>query len=136
MFDRKRRSRRGAYAVEFALVLPIYAIILAGTIDFGWWMHLQGSMVECAREGARQGSLIDQGANPDVTAALAATSAWTNTELPDQVEFTALISGAAACPDETVTVTGTLTYTPFFGTLPIPVETVYTATMRLMKQAC
>ena len=36
---RRWRSERGAALVEAALVLPLFALILAGTIDFGRVMY-------------------------------------------------------------------------------------------------
>ena len=47
-------DRRGASAVEFALVLPLLMVLLTGIIQFGWVFFIQFSMENAAREGARQ----------------------------------------------------------------------------------
>lgn len=50
---RTRRTDRGAAAVEFALLLPVLLLILAGIVDFGRAMFTQISVTNAAREGAR-----------------------------------------------------------------------------------
>lgn len=43
----------GAAAVEFALVLPILALVICGIIDFGRAYNAQLTLTHAAREGAR-----------------------------------------------------------------------------------
>lgn len=57
MSNRRMRSRRGAAAVETALVLPVLLIFLFGIIEFGWMISVKNSLVHAAREGAREGAL-------------------------------------------------------------------------------
>jgi hypothetical protein len=53
-----RRPRgRGQSLVEFALVLPIFAILLFGIIDFGRYVYTANAINNGAREGARSGSV-------------------------------------------------------------------------------
>jgi Flp pilus assembly protein TadG len=47
------RSQSGAELVEFALVLPMLLLILAGIIDFGLILQRQQVITNAAREGAR-----------------------------------------------------------------------------------
>jgi len=54
--DRRRRSR-GQGLVEFALVLPIFAILLFGIIDFGRYVYTANAINNGTREGARSGSV-------------------------------------------------------------------------------
>jgi Flp pilus assembly protein TadG len=55
MVTRKlRRWRdRGAAAVEFALVLPLLAMILLGTMEFGYAFFIQSTVAGAARVGVR-----------------------------------------------------------------------------------
>lgn len=54
---RRRRGERGASAVEFALILPIFLLLLFGIIDFGYMIN-RGSMINnAARDAAREASL-------------------------------------------------------------------------------
>lgn len=60
-------SERGATLVEFALVVPLLAVLLFGIVDFGLVLNRDSLINNAAREGAREGSLNpDQGAIEDV----------------------------------------------------------------------
>lgn len=48
-----RHQRRGAAAVEFALVSPFLLLLLAGIIEFGQSFFIQHSLSTAARHGAR-----------------------------------------------------------------------------------
>ncbi len=52
-----RRGRRGQALVEFALVLPIFLLIIFGMVDIGRYVYLTNAFNEAAREGARYGSV-------------------------------------------------------------------------------
>ena len=52
-----RRARRGQALLEFALVLPIFLLIVFGIIDIGRYVYLTNAFNEGAREGARFGSV-------------------------------------------------------------------------------
>ena len=42
--------------VEFALVLPIFILILMGTIDFGWYLKINHDLTRANANGARVAS--------------------------------------------------------------------------------
>lgn len=48
---------RGQSLVEFALVIPIFLLILFGMIDIGRLVYINNSLSEGAREAARWGSV-------------------------------------------------------------------------------
>lgn len=50
---KKQRREDGQAMVEFALILPIFLLILCGIIDFGWLFYNQLSLNNACREGAR-----------------------------------------------------------------------------------
>ena len=58
------RSRRflhnedGAAVVEFALVMPILALIIFGIIDFGRAFYTVNNIISAVREGARYGAIL------------------------------------------------------------------------------
>lgn len=54
---RCRRTRRGQAVVEFALVLPVFLLLLFGALEFGRVFVRLHLMTNAAREGARVGSL-------------------------------------------------------------------------------
>jgi Flp pilus assembly protein TadG len=68
---RKRQS--GAAAVEFALVLPVLLTLVLGAIDWGWYFFIEQTVTNCAREGARAGTLLPP--PPTSTTAQAASAA-------------------------------------------------------------
>jgi len=57
----QRRSRRGAAAVEMAVVMPVLFTLVFGIIEFGWMLTVQNTLVHAAREGARIGALAGYG---------------------------------------------------------------------------
>jgi len=52
--------QRGQALVEFALVLPVFFLLVAGMFDFGLGIYSDLTLVNAAREGARLG-VIDPG---------------------------------------------------------------------------
>ena len=50
-----RRRREGQSLVEFAVVLPVFLLILAGILDFGLGLYSQMTIINASREGARLG---------------------------------------------------------------------------------
>lgn len=51
----RRSGRRGQSLVEFALVLPLFLLMLAGIVDFGMGLATSITVTNAAREGARLG---------------------------------------------------------------------------------
>jgi TadE-like protein len=47
----------GAEAVEFALVVPLFVILVFGVVDFGYMINRDTMINNASREGAREGSL-------------------------------------------------------------------------------
>jgi Flp pilus assembly protein TadG len=48
-----RRKRRGAAAVEFAVVAPIFLLLVFGMIEYGRMVMVQQVLTNASREGAR-----------------------------------------------------------------------------------
>lgn len=48
-------SEEGASAVEFALILPVLALLLFGTIEFGLLLYNKQVLTNAGREGCRAG---------------------------------------------------------------------------------
>jgi hypothetical protein len=58
--DPKRERGRGQALVEFAIILPVFFLVVAGMFDFGMGIYSDLTLVNAAREGARLG-VIDPG---------------------------------------------------------------------------
>ncbi|MEN0060737.1 MAG: TadE/TadG family type IV pilus assembly protein [Myxococcota bacterium] len=57
----RRTKRRGANAVEFALLLPVFVLLVGGSVDLSWLMLQRGAMRSAVSRGCRAGSLVDPG---------------------------------------------------------------------------
>ena len=56
-----RRCQRGQSLVEFALLLPVFMVLLLGLLEFGFvFAHHQG-LEYATREGARTGAALSNG---------------------------------------------------------------------------
>jgi Flp pilus assembly protein TadG len=66
--ERKFENNRGTTAVEFALILPLFFMLILGIIDFGRFFFVQHTLQFATREGTRLAlvgkTLTDQAGNP------------------------------------------------------------------------
>ncbi|MBC2705442.1 TadE/TadG family type IV pilus assembly protein [Desulfobacula sp.] len=53
------KNQRGGAAVEFAIVVPLLALILFGTIDFALLFYNKQVLTNASREGARSAIVAD-----------------------------------------------------------------------------
>lgn len=67
--EKKSGSEAGAVAVEFALILPIFLVLVLGICEFGRGFNIQVSLTEAAREAARYASIHQTDPGYSVTAA-------------------------------------------------------------------
>ena len=56
--DAKRgmRAEHGAVAVEFAILLPVFLLLVGGIMDFGHAFYMKQMVSNASREGARYGT--------------------------------------------------------------------------------
>lgn len=101
---RDDNSRRGIAAVEFALTLPVMALLLLVLVEGAYAMHAYSNLVEASREGARL-ALMD-GAPSDIEALVQSVT----DELDSQALSTSVITNAGS---KTVTVEVSYAYQPF-----------------------
>ena len=66
---KQSKSESGAVAVEFALILPIFLVLVLGICEFGRGFNIQVSLTEAAREAARYASIHQTDSGYSVTAA-------------------------------------------------------------------
>lgn len=118
----RRRGRSGQAVVEFALILPLFMLLVFGTLEFGrayYDMHL---ITNAARGGARLGSLpgkVESDVNSAVSASMDAvglTNGWTcSTEVKDRNGVVRAGGLADAEEGDTVTVTVSYVFSIFSG---------------------
>lgn len=57
---RMKRRRKGQALVEFALIVPIFLLLVLGVFEFGRAWNVYQTLSEAAREGARNVVLFNQ----------------------------------------------------------------------------
>lgn len=65
---RRHRRQEGAAAVEFALILPLFSLLLLGLIDFGHFFFTMNTIQNAAREAARRASVVEDTSTIDTIA--------------------------------------------------------------------
>lgn len=115
------RSERGQALAEFALVLPLLLLLIAGIIEFGRAWNIQQAVTDASREGARL-AVISDGATMDaVHAKVEARLADAHIKVADidTIEFSPAASWKPPQPDgSSMTVTVRVNYEiPFLGAL-------------------
>jgi len=84
----QRIRRRGSAVVEFAVVAPVFVLLVFGMIEYGRMVMVQQILTNASREGARVG-ILDNSTTADVNAAVnqyltpAGISGATTTVTPD-----------------------------------------------------
>src|SRR5207237_7822882 len=68
------RHRRGQSMVEFAVLAPVFFLLLLGTIDLGRAVYIYNAISNAAREGARAGVPYDTPLPTNATVAAAVQS--------------------------------------------------------------
>ncbi len=123
---RTQRGSRGQSLVEFALVIPIFLLLVFALIDMGRLVYINNALSEGAREGARWGSV-------DLRSVDAAGRAAVETHAKNSL---------AAVPNPTVNVTcldgvGGLSYVTICGSgdvLVVKVESPVTMLTPILAQ--
>jgi len=94
---------RGAVAVEFALLLPVFLMLVFGIVEMGQaWYHKQ-MLVNASREGARLGSMLNDDTNRTSDVVAMVQDFLNQSGYPDQ--FWVSVSGANGNPGTQVRVT-------------------------------
>lgn len=111
---RGRRTSQGQSLVEFALVLPVFVLLLAGMIDFGLGLYSYMSLQSAAREGARLG--VTDCTRDDCATTVSSRVTASSAGLAPTVTVTctsaagATIACSSTVPGDSVTVTASYTY--------------------------
>jgi Flp pilus assembly protein TadG len=61
-----RKKRRGAAVVEFAIVAPVFFLLIFGMIEYGRMVMVQQIITNASREGARR-AVLDGATTAEVT---------------------------------------------------------------------
>lgn len=72
------RTDAGQALAEFALVLPVLLLLIAGIVEFGRAFHIQQVVTDASREGARAAVVQDAGVDLDSAHAIMANRLLSN----------------------------------------------------------
>jgi Flp pilus assembly protein TadG len=127
---RRSRARRGQALVEFAIVLPVFLLILLGILDFGTLLYSRMTVINAARDGARVGityadtpTVIPAQVTSQVTGSgggLITSGMVSTTCVPSASSPSPKCGGSSftnAKPGDSVRVSVTYPYRPFFPLL-------------------
>jgi hypothetical protein len=125
--------RRGSTAIEFALTLPVIFVIMAGILEYGWYLFQLSSVVHAVRDGTRIGVTVPLEEGPETIASTHARNVLDGLGVP---------CGTSGCTVEASLIpVGDITimqlqieapYEPVVGLLPYP--SVLTAHFTMMMQ--
>lgn len=99
-------DRRGAAVVEFAIVAPVFFLLVIGLIEFGRALMVQQVLTNASRVGARTAI----GLNATTTQVVNATTEYAQGVSVSGVQVSVTPSPAAAEAGDPITVTVTIPY--------------------------
>lgn len=120
-----RPNRRGSNAIEFALTLPLFLMLIMGLAEYGILFSRQAALDNATAMACRMGSAIDPALGSPITEA---TNEWTTRE-----QAVGLCAGATCTftptdlnaleyevPNRTLRCEGRRTVSSFTGLVPYP----------------
>lgn len=116
------RFRRGATAIEFALVSWVFFIMLFGIMDWGWLFFRRSQFMDAVLDGTRRAVTRSQtdATLPPAEAAITYTEANLTAYGidPSATTINAIYEGTS--PSEVLIVTAWMPYNPLIGLWPTP----------------
>ena len=134
MRDQVSRARRGANAVEFALIAPVLVLILFGAMEYSWMFLNQICLDSAVAQGGLHASMVDPAnEDPGLAGVTVAQDQWTATGLQGSPVFSSYTLNSAG--NELVTIDGELPYKSLLGGfVPAPQTLKAVLTARLEVQ--
>ena len=132
------KLRRGASALEFALTLPVVMVVLAGILEYGWYLFQLANVVHALRDGTRIGVTVplEEATPPTARAEAHARAIMRGLGVPCDEEDGCTVT-AVVIPNEdfdVLTLTIEVDYTPIVGLLPSPSQLQGSFTMMMQEQ--
>jgi Flp pilus assembly protein TadG len=131
-------QRRGASALEFALTLPIVMAVLAGILEYGWYLFQLSNVVHALRDGTRIGVTVplDDDEGPSARAEAHARAVLDGLGVPCTESGGCAVTATIGPSGDISTLTTAIAvdYTPIVGMLPTPSQLSGTFTMMMVDQ--
>lgn len=118
---RRRDGERGQSLVEFALIIPIFLLVMMGLFDLGRAVFYQSTLANATREAARL-AIVDQNVTAIQAKALESTSGIMPMSAADVV-VTFPSGPCFGCPARVTITHGFTAATPFVGDLDLRSQT-------------
>jgi hypothetical protein len=129
----RRNTDRGGAAVEFAMLLPLFLMLIFAMLEYSWVMLSQASLGSAARDGCRHGAVVAPWNGPGSDGSIAEAQDVIDARL----EAFGVSCASAACeisveiegerPDQVLTCRIARDYQPIIGLLPTPDQLSTTA---------
>lgn len=119
---RLARFRRGATAIEFALVSSAFFFMLFGIMDWGWLFFRRSQFMDAVLDGTRRAVTRSQtdATLPPIEAAITYTEANLTAYGIDPASTTINANYEGTSPSEVLIVTAWMPYNPLIGLWPTP----------------
>lgn len=127
----RRNHRRGANAIEFALLFPLFIVLTLGGLEYSYYFVKWQAVIAAAQDGARAGSQTAMPNKPDDAAEVAAQATLARffpRAVPSGVSYVGTIVGS-----DQVKITVTVPNTKLVGMpfLPVPASIVAEAQLEV-----
>ena len=130
--------RRGSSAIEFALTLPIIVAVLAGILEYGWYLFQLSNVVHALRDGTRIGVTVpasdETGTESRAEAHARAVMDGLGVPCTDGGGCTVVATAIPAGDIQTLRMAIEVDYTPIVDLLPTPSQLRGTFTMMMQEQ--
>ena len=117
---RRSSARNGAYALEFALALPVLLALITGAMDWSWYIYQTSTVSEAAWQGARIGAGITDEEEAETTAAVAVQQALASMNLSQEQQPEISAQMVQEGSHQVLEVTVSIPYAGTFGIVPMP----------------
>lgn len=133
------RNRRGSNALEFALTLPIIVAVLAGILEYGWYLFQLSNVVHALRDGTRIGVTVpstdETGAETRAETHARAVMDGLGVPCSDGMSCVVKATIEPAGDAQTLRMNIEVDYSPLVGLLPTPSQLRGSFTMMMQEQS-
>lgn len=114
----RRRARRGAQAIEFALVMPLFLAIISGVMDYAFYFTRDASFRHVVHLAARAAAATSFQSDPEAAFTSALSSGLAEAGFTGSVSATATLVGAEG--DRFLEIEASLPWDGLIGLTPQP----------------
>lgn len=129
----RRNHRRGANALEFALLLPVLLAMLFGVFEMSYYFNRYMVVSAAARDGARRAAMVPEGSDQQAEAEAVVFAYLEKLDQKGDASVTTSVLGEA--PNRVITVRVDRTYHPLAGGyIPTPGKVTAAFSLRMEDQ--